>query len=115
MVHSTSAPMKPTLAHDDHKKAPSSSPMPISRSRILDQSRGAAFVNYTAKVTTLSYPIILSLTFWGLMWGIPGMFLSVPIMVIFAIVCSRFDALRGIAVILSADGRIAGAAEQGET
>jgi len=54
-----------------------------------------------------SLMIILSLTFWGLMWGIPGMFLSVPIMVVFAIVCAKFDSLRGIAVILSADGNSA--------
>jgi predicted PurR-regulated permease PerM len=55
-----------------------------------------------------SFMIILSLTFWGMLWGIPGMFLSVPIMVMFAIICARFDSLRGIAVILSADGRIGG-------
>ena len=53
-----------------------------------------------------SLMIILSLTFWGLLWGIPGMFLSVLIMVIFTIVCAKFDNLRGIAVILSADGII---------
>jgi len=50
-----------------------------------------------------SFVIVLSLTFWGLVWGIPGMFLSVPIMVVIAIICSRFKGLRGIAVILSAD------------
>jgi predicted PurR-regulated permease PerM len=50
-----------------------------------------------------SFMIILSLTFWGLVWGIPGMFLSVPIMVVIAIICSHFKGLRGIAVILSAD------------
>jgi predicted PurR-regulated permease PerM len=50
-----------------------------------------------------SFVIILSLTFWGLVWGIPGMFLSVPIMVVIAIICSRFKGLRRIAVILSAD------------
>jgi hypothetical protein len=32
------------------------------------------------------------------------MFLSVPIMVIITIVCAKFDSLRGIAIILSADG-----------
>jgi len=50
-----------------------------------------------------SFVIVLSLTFWGLVWGIPGMFLSVPIMVVIAIICARFSGLRGIAVILSAD------------
>ena len=53
-----------------------------------------------------SLMIILSLTFWGMLWGIPGMFLSVPIMVMFAIVCARFESLRSIAVMLSADGQI---------
>ena len=59
-----------------------------------------------------SFMIVLSLTFWGSLWGIPGMFLSVPIMVMLAIVCARFDSLRGIAVILSADGQIAKSAER---
>jgi predicted PurR-regulated permease PerM len=53
-----------------------------------------------------SFMIVLSLTFWGLVWGIPGMFLSVPIMVVIAIICARFKGLRGIAVILSADGSL---------
>jgi len=53
-----------------------------------------------------SFMIVLSLTFWGLVWGIPGMFLSVPIMMMTAIICARFEGLRGIAVILSADGAL---------
>ncbi|MEE4217726.1 MAG: AI-2E family transporter [Xanthomonadales bacterium] len=53
-----------------------------------------------------SFMIILSLTFWGMLWGIAGMFLSVPIMVMIAIVCANIDGLRGIAVVLSADGKI---------
>ncbi len=53
-----------------------------------------------------SLMIILSLTFWGMLWGIPGMFLSVPIMVMLAIVCAKFDSLRSIAVILSVDGSL---------
>jgi AI-2 transport protein TqsA len=52
-----------------------------------------------------SFVIIISLTFWGVVWGLPGMFLSVPIMVTFAIVCSHIPALNWIAVLLSADGR----------
>ena len=50
-----------------------------------------------------SFMIILSLTFWGMIWGIPGMFLSVPIMVVTAIICAHFEGLRAIAVFLSAD------------
>ena len=50
-----------------------------------------------------SFMIILSLAFWGMIWGIPGMFLSVPIMVVTAIICARFEGLRGIAIFLCAD------------
>lgn len=53
-----------------------------------------------------SLMIVLSLTFWGMLWGIPGMFMSVPIMVAAVIVCSHIEGLRGIAVILSADGSL---------
>ena len=62
---------------------------------------------YMGKSLNLSsLMILLSLTFWGLIWGIPGMFLSVPIMVVSAIICARFEGLRGIAVALSADGSL---------
>jgi AI-2 transport protein TqsA len=50
--------------------------------------------------------IILSLTFWAFVWGIVGMFLSVPIMVMVLIVCSHVPAWRPIAVLLSGDGQI---------
>lgn len=53
-----------------------------------------------------SFAIILSLTFWGAIWGIVGMFLAVPIMVIVMIVCSHVPELRPIAILLSRDGRI---------
>ena len=53
-----------------------------------------------------SFAIVLSLTFWGAIWGIVGMFLAVPIMVIVMIVCSHVPSLRPIAILLSRDGRI---------
>lgn len=51
-----------------------------------------------------SFGIILSLAFWGAVWGIPGMFLSVPIMVMLLVVCSHVPQLRPIAVLLSREG-----------
>jgi AI-2 transport protein TqsA len=54
-----------------------------------------------------SFAIILSLTFWGAIWGIVGMFLAVPIMVIVMIVCSHVPGLHPIAIMLSRDGRAA--------
>lgn len=52
------------------------------------------------------FVIILSLMVWGTIWGVIGMFLCVPIMVIVMIVLANFEATRPVAVLLSADGRI---------
>jgi predicted PurR-regulated permease PerM len=51
-----------------------------------------------------SFGIIISLAFWGAVWGIPGMFLSVPITVAAMIVCSEIPALRPLAILLSREG-----------
>ena len=51
-----------------------------------------------------SFGIILSLAFWGLVWGIPGTFLAVPIMVALMIVCAQIPWLRPVAIILSREG-----------
>lgn len=50
--------------------------------------------------------VIVSLVVWGTIWGVTGMFLCVPIMVILMIVFSNFRHLRPIAVLLSSDGRL---------
>ena len=50
--------------------------------------------------------VIVSLMVWGTMWGVVGMFLCVPIMVVGLIVLAQFETTRPIAVLLSADGRI---------
>lgn len=51
-----------------------------------------------------TFGIIVSLAFWGAVWGIAGMFLSVPIMVAVMIVCSHVPDLRTVAVLLSREG-----------
>ncbi|MGX0976464.1 AI-2 transport protein TqsA [Roseovarius sp. MBR-51] len=51
-----------------------------------------------------SFGIIISLAFWAAVWGIPGMFLAVPIMVALMIVCSHVPGLRAIAILLSREG-----------
>lgn len=51
-----------------------------------------------------SFGIILSLAFWGAVWGVPGMFLAVPIMVALMIVCAHIPWLRPVAVMLSREG-----------
>ncbi|HEY2444730.1 MAG TPA: AI-2E family transporter [Rhizomicrobium sp.] len=45
--------------------------------------------------------IILSLSFWGLIWGIAGLFLAVPITGALAIVCRHIDGLNWVAVALA--------------
>jgi predicted PurR-regulated permease PerM len=45
--------------------------------------------------------IILSLSFWGLIWGIAGLFLAVPITGAFAIVCRHIDALNWVGIALA--------------
>ena len=52
------------------------------------------------------FAIILGLAFWGSIWGIVGMFLSVPILVLAMIVCAHIPSWRWIAVLLSKDGQI---------
>lgn len=51
-----------------------------------------------------SFAIVLSLTLWGAIWGVVGMFLAVPIMVMVMIVCAHIPALRPVAILLSRDG-----------
>ncbi|USQ14319.1 AI-2E family transporter [Legionella lytica] len=50
--------------------------------------------------------ILLSLTVWGTIWGVLGMFLSVPITVMMMIIFAHFEATRPIAILLSQDGDI---------
>jgi predicted PurR-regulated permease PerM len=51
-----------------------------------------------------SFGIIISLAFWSAVWGVPGMFLSVPIMVGLMIICAEIPALRPLAILLSREG-----------
>ncbi len=48
--------------------------------------------------------VLLSLAFWGALWGITGMFLSTPLTVLVMVILAQFDGSRWIAILLSADG-----------
>ena len=50
--------------------------------------------------------ILLALVFWGLIWGVVGMFLATPITAVFRIVLDRFETTRPIAGLLA--GRLPG-------
>lgn len=50
--------------------------------------------------------MLLGLVFWGTVWGIVGMFMAVPLMVVVMIVCSHVAATRPLAILISADGEV---------
>ncbi len=50
--------------------------------------------------------VILGLSFWGAIWGIIGMILSVPISVMMIILFAEFPATRSIAILLSKKGNV---------
>ncbi len=52
------------------------------------------------------FVVMMSLTLWGSIWGIAGMFLSVPITVMLLIVFAHFERTRYIAILLSGDGSL---------
>jgi AI-2 transport protein TqsA len=50
--------------------------------------------------------VFLTLAIWGVMWGITGMLLSVPITVIIIIILSEFPNTKPIAILLSQKGEL---------
>lgn len=56
--------------------------------------------------------VLLALAIWGVLWGIPGMFLSAPLTVLMMILFAQSEHTRWIAILLSADGNPQGRAEQ---
>jgi predicted PurR-regulated permease PerM len=58
------------------------------------------------KLNISQFIVILSLVVWGAMWGTVGMFLSVPLMMILLIILSQFENTKGMAILISGDGKI---------
>ena len=56
------------------------------------------------------FVILVSVTVWAALWGIPGAFLAVPVTACMAMVFAEFPATRPIAVLLSRNGRLEPAA-----
>jgi predicted PurR-regulated permease PerM len=55
-------------------------------------------------VSVSPFMVLFAVFFWGLIWGIAGAFIGVPILIALATVCARHPSARPIAVLLSADG-----------
>ena len=47
---------------------------------------------------------LLSLAFWGSLWGLTGAFLAVPLTLMVMMICAYFPRTRWVAVLLSNDG-----------
>ncbi|WP_286744410.1 AI-2E family transporter, partial [Roseivirga sp. UBA1976] len=50
--------------------------------------------------------VLIALSFWGSIWGILGMILSVPVISVIVIVSAQFKSTRGLAVLLSENGNL---------
>jgi len=48
--------------------------------------------------------VLLSLAFWGALWGVPGMFLSTPLTVMAMVILAQFRGSHWVAVLLSQNG-----------
>lgn len=57
-------------------------------------------MNLSALVT------IIALSFWGAIWGVTGMILSIPITVIMLIIFSQFPSTKPVAIMLSDKGEV---------
>jgi predicted PurR-regulated permease PerM len=55
-------------------------------------------------VSVSPFMVLFAVFFWGMLWGIAGAFIGVPILIALASVCARHPAARPIAILLSADG-----------
>lgn len=50
--------------------------------------------------------VIVSLSFWGMIWGVTGMILSVPLTIVIIIIASQFKSTEWLAILLSENGEI---------
>ncbi len=53
-----------------------------------------------------TFVVMLTLSLWGIIWGVAGMLLSVPITVIMIIIFAEFKETRPVAIMLSEKGKV---------
>ena len=55
--------------------------------------------------------VLVAIAFWGFLWGLPGVFLAVPLLIVLRKIFSSFDATHALAVILGDEPRCEAEAE----
>lgn len=62
--------------------------------------------SYLGKQLNLSpFLVLVSLTLWGAVWGLVGMFLAVPLMVLTSLICQHIKGFEWLSRLLSSDGQ----------
>jgi len=57
---------------------------------------------FTAKTLAISsFVVVFAVFFWGFIWGLPGTFIGVPIVIACLTICEQFPSSRWIAALLS--------------
>jgi len=56
------------------------------------------FLGKTFSINVIT--VLIMLMFWGFLWGVPGLIMSIPITVFLKITFEQFDRTRGIAVLM---------------
>lgn len=59
--------------------------------------------------------VLISVVFWGWLWGIVGAFISVPLTILVVIACEQFERTRWIAIMLAEIDRSGNAADSGKS
>ena len=54
-----------------------------------------------AALSKSPFIVLLAVFFWGLVWGIPGAFLGVPIVILLTTVCEQLPGSRWVATLLA--------------
>jgi AI-2 transport protein TqsA len=57
-----------------------------------------------AALSMSPFVVLFSVFFWAFLWGIPGAFIGLPIMIAIMTICSQFDASRWVAELVSGPG-----------
>ena len=55
----------------------------------------------------LAVAIFVGVLFWGWLWGVPGLMVAVPLIMIMNVICDHVDALHPIAVLLKGRDHVA--------